>query len=49
MANETILKFIFETIIVLLISYGFYKEKNIIEIENKVFRIVKRFLKVVIK
>jgi hypothetical protein len=48
-ANETILKFIFETIIILLISYGFYKEKNIIKFEDKVIRKLKKLIKVVTK
>ena len=43
MTGATILKFIAETTVVLLIAYGFYREENIIQWERKVFKKLKRF------
>jgi hypothetical protein len=49
MATETTLKFIFETIIILLISYGFYREADIIKLERIIYKRLKRIIKNTIK
>ena len=43
------LQFTIELIAVLLISYGFYREVDIIKIERYIFRRLKRILKNTIK
>lgn len=39
------LQFIIELIAILLISYGFYRETDIIKIERYIFRRLKRIIK----
>lgn len=39
------LQFIIELIAVILISYGFYREKDIIKMEQKLYRRLKRIIK----
>ena len=48
MTGLTVLKFILETLVVIAISYGFYKEEAVVKFEKKAFRFIRRFFKVVI-
>ena len=43
------LQFILELIAILLISYGFYREKDVIKMEQKIYRRLKRIIKNTIK
>lgn len=46
MTGLTVLKFVLETLVVLAISYGFYREEHIVKFERKVFRFIKRAVKI---
>ena len=48
MTGLTVLKFVLETLVVLAISYGFYREENIVKFERKVFRFIKRAVKITV-
>ena len=48
MTGLTVLKFVLETLVVLAISYGFYREEHIIKFERKVFRFIKRAVKITV-
>lgn len=48
MTGLTVLKFVLETLVVLAISYGFYREEHIVKFERKVFRFVKRAVKITV-
>jgi hypothetical protein len=48
MTGLTVLKFVLETLVVLAISYGFYREEHIVKFERKVFRFIKRAVKITV-
>jgi hypothetical protein len=48
MTGLTVLRFVLETLVVLAISYGFYREENIVKFERKVFRFIKRAVKITV-
>ncbi len=48
MTGLTVLKFVLETLVVLAISYGFYREEHIVKFERKVFRFIKRAVKIIV-
>ncbi|MBE6814638.1 MAG: hypothetical protein E7522_04210 [Ruminococcaceae bacterium] len=48
MTGLTVLKFLLETLAVLAISYGFYREEHIVKFERKVFRFIKRAVKITV-
>ncbi len=48
MTGLTVLRFVLETLAVLAISYGFYREENIVKFERKVFRFIKRAVKITV-
>ncbi len=48
MTGLTVLKFVLETLVVLAIGYGFYREENIVKFERKVFRFIKRAVKITV-
>lgn len=47
MTGLTVLKFVLESLAVLAISYGFYREERIVKFERKVFRFIKRAVKII--
>jgi hypothetical protein len=48
MTGLTVLRFVLETLAVLAISYGFYREEHIVKFERKVFRFIKRAVKITV-
>ncbi len=48
MTGLTVLRFILETLAVLAIGYGFYREDAVVKFERKVFRFFKRAVKIII-
>lgn len=48
MTGLTVLRFLLETLAVLAISYGFYREEHIVKFERKVFRFIKRAVKITV-
>lgn len=48
MTGLTVLRFVLETLVVLAISYGFYREEHIVKFERKVFRFIKRAVKITV-
>lgn len=48
MTGLTFLRFLLETLAVLAISYGFYREEHIVKFERKVFRFIKRAVKITV-
>ena len=48
MTGLTVFKFVLETLVVLAISYGFYREEHIVKFERKVFRFIKRAVKITV-
>lgn len=48
MTGLTVLKFVLETLAVLAISYGFYREEHIVKLERKFFRFIKRAVKITV-
>jgi hypothetical protein len=48
MTGLTVFRFVLETLVVLAISYGFYREENIVKFERKVFRFIKRAVKITV-
>ena len=48
MTGLTVLRFVLETLVVLAIGYGFYREENIVKFERKVFRFIKRAVKITV-
>ncbi len=48
MTALTVLRFVLETLVVLAISYGFYREEHIVKFERKVFRFIKRAVKITV-
>ena len=48
MTGLTVLRFLLETIAFLVISYGFYREEHIVKFERKVFRFIKRAVKITV-
>lgn len=48
MSGLTVLRFVLETIAVLAISYGFYREDDVAKFERKVYRFVKRAVRIII-
>lgn len=48
MTGLTVLKFVLETLVVLAISYGFYREEHVAKFERKVFRFIKRAVKITV-
>lgn len=48
MTGLSVLKFVLETLAVLAISYGFYREEHIAKLERKVFRFIKRAVKITV-
>ena len=48
MTGLTVLRFVLETLAVLAISYGFYREEHIVKFEGKVFRFIKRAVKITV-
>ena len=48
MTGLTVLRFVLETLAVLAISYGFYREEHIVKFERKVFRFIKRAVKIIV-
>lgn len=48
MTGLTVLKFVLETLAVLAISYGFYREEHIVKLERKLFRFIKRAVKITV-
>jgi len=49
MTGLTVLRFVLETLAVLAISYGFYREEHVVKFERKVFRFIKRAVKITIQ
>ena len=48
MTGLTVFRFVLETLVVLAISYGFYREEHIVKFERKVFRFIKRAVKITV-
>ncbi len=48
MTGLSVLKFVLEALAVLAISYGFYREEHIVKLERKIFRFVKRAVKITV-
>ncbi len=48
MTGLTVLRFVLETLAVLAISYGFYREEHIVKFERKAFRFIKRAVKITV-
>ena len=48
MTGLTVLRFVLETLAVLAISYGFYREEHIVKFERRVFRFIKRAVKITV-
>ena len=48
MTGLTVLRFVLETLAVLAISYGFYREEHIVKLEKKIFRFIKRAVKITV-
>ena len=48
MTGLTVLRFVLETLAVLAISYGFYREEHIVKLERKIYRFVKRAIKITV-
>ena len=48
MTGLTVLRFVLETLAVLAISYGFYREEHIVKFERMVFRFIKRAVKITV-
>lgn len=48
MTGLTVLRFLLETLAVLAISYGFYREEHIVKFERKVIRFIKRAVKITV-
>ena len=48
MTGLTVLRFVLETLAVLAISYGFYREEHIVKFERKVFRFIKCAVKITV-
>ena len=48
MTGLSVLKFVLEALAVLAISYGFYREEHIVKFERKVFRFIKRAVKITV-
>lgn len=48
MTGLTVLRFLLETLAVLAISYGFYREEHVVKFERKVFRFIKRAVKITV-
>ncbi len=48
MTGLTVLEFVLQTIVVLAISYGFYREEHIAKFERKVFRFIKRAVRITV-
>jgi hypothetical protein len=48
MTGLTVLRFVLETLAVLAISYGFYREEHIAKLERKILRFIKRAVKITV-